>query len=57
MKSSFFIHDVSILQEALQKSERNRVAEQRKYTPVWELRRDPPRDWHMPLNQEKPQDS
>ncbi|XP_045891030.1 UPF0545 protein C22orf39 homolog [Micropterus dolomieu] len=43
--------------EALQRSERNRVAEQRKFKPVWELRRDPPRDWHMPLNQEKPQDS
>ncbi|XP_068422533.1 synaptic plasticity regulator PANTS [Clinocottus analis] len=43
--------------EALQTSERNRVAEQRKFTPVWELRQDPPRDWHMPLNQEKPQDS
>ncbi|TDH13025.1 hypothetical protein EPR50_G00052830 [Perca flavescens] len=43
--------------DALQKSERNRVAEQRNFTPVWELRRDPPRDWHMPLNQENPQDS
>ncbi|XP_053181676.1 UPF0545 protein C22orf39 homolog [Scomber japonicus] len=43
--------------EALQNSERDRVAEQRKFTPVWQLRQDPPRDWHLPLNQEKPQDS
>ncbi|XP_029296350.1 synaptic plasticity regulator PANTS [Cottoperca gobio] len=43
--------------EALQKSERNRVAEQRNFIPVWELRKNPPRDWHMPLNQEKPQNS
>uniref|UniRef100_A0A4W6C3E1 Synaptic plasticity regulator PANTS n=1 Tax=Lates calcarifer TaxID=8187 RepID=A0A4W6C3E1_LATCA len=43
--------------EALQRSERNRVAEQKKFTPVWKLRQDPPRDWHLPLNQEKPQDS
>ncbi|KAK7934438.1 hypothetical protein WMY93_005334 [Mugilogobius chulae] len=39
--------------EELQKSERNRVAEQQKFTPVWELRKEPPKDWHMPLNQEK----
>ncbi|XP_070821090.1 synaptic plasticity regulator PANTS [Chaetodon trifascialis] len=43
--------------EALLTSERNRVAEQRKFTPVWKLRQDPPKDWYMPLNQEKPQDS
>lgn len=45
-----------IFQEALLKSERNRVAEQKSFTPVWTLRQDPPRDWHMPLNQERPQD-
>ncbi|XP_071379991.1 synaptic plasticity regulator PANTS [Centroberyx affinis] len=50
-------HAATEAKEALLRSERNRVAEQRKFTPVWELRRDPPRDWHMPLNQEKPQDS
>ncbi|CAB1322101.1 unnamed protein product, partial [Coregonus sp. 'balchen'] len=33
------------------------MAEQRKFTPVWDLRRDPPRDWHMPLHQGTPQDS
>ncbi|XP_058492169.1 UPF0545 protein C22orf39 homolog isoform X2 [Solea solea] len=43
--------------EALQTSERNRLAEQKKFTPVWRLRKDPPKDWNMPLNQEKPQDS
>ncbi|XP_012680962.2 UPF0545 protein C22orf39 homolog isoform X2 [Clupea harengus] len=39
--------------EALRESEGSRVAEQRKFTPVWELRKEPPRDWHMPLNQGK----
>ncbi|KAK6306236.1 hypothetical protein J4Q44_G00231610 [Coregonus suidteri] len=29
----------------------------RESSPVWDLRRDPPRDWHMPLHQGKPQDS
>ncbi|XP_036434772.1 UPF0545 protein C22orf39 homolog [Colossoma macropomum] len=43
--------------ECLQKSERNRVSDQRKFTPVWELRQSPPPDWHMPLNQDRPQDS
>ncbi|XP_030638830.1 synaptic plasticity regulator PANTS [Chanos chanos] len=43
--------------ESLQQSERNRVAEQRNFTPVWELRQTPPADWHSPLNQGKPQDS
>lgn len=46
-----------ILQEALQKSERNRVAEQRNFTPVWKLREVPPKDWHMPLNQDESQES
>ncbi|CAL8296392.1 unnamed protein product [Gadus morhua 'NCC'] len=43
--------------EALRSSERSRLAEQKKFTPVWELRRVPPKDWHMPLNHERPQDS
>ncbi|KAG7263939.1 hypothetical protein CRUP_029279 [Coryphaenoides rupestris] len=34
---------------ALQSSERSRLAEQKKFTPVWELRKVPPRDWNMPL--------
>ncbi|XP_020776050.2 UPF0545 protein C22orf39 homolog [Boleophthalmus pectinirostris] len=42
--------------EDLLTSERNRVAEQHKFTPVWKLRKEPPKDWHMPLNQEKSQD-
>ncbi|XP_035514722.1 UPF0545 protein C22orf39 homolog [Morone saxatilis] len=50
-------HRGATAKEALQTSERNRVAAQRKFTPVWELRREPPRDWHMPLNQEKTQES
>lgn len=48
---------VSVLQEALRRSEKIRVAEQRNFIPVWQLRQEPPRDWHVPLNQEKPQDS
>ncbi|XP_061754963.1 UPF0545 protein C22orf39 homolog [Nerophis ophidion] len=43
--------------EALRKSERDRVAEQKKFTPVWRLRQKPPSDWHSPLNQDEPQDS
>uniref|UniRef100_A0A8C1KKR5 Synaptic plasticity regulator PANTS n=1 Tax=Cyprinus carpio TaxID=7962 RepID=A0A8C1KKR5_CYPCA len=43
--------------ESLQESERKRVAEQRKFTPVWELRQTPPADWHVPLNQGGPHDS
>ncbi|XP_028313168.1 synaptic plasticity regulator PANTS [Gouania willdenowi] len=43
--------------EALQRSERNRVAEQKKFIPVWDLRREPPIDWHLPLKQEGPRDS
>ncbi|XP_029019373.1 UPF0545 protein C22orf39 homolog isoform X3 [Betta splendens] len=50
-------HKGTEAKEELQKSERNRVAEQSKFTPVWKLRQDPPRDWHLPLNQDKPQDS
>ncbi|KAM6965387.1 synaptic plasticity regulator PANTS [Aplochiton taeniatus] len=40
--------------EALQNSERNRVAEKKKFTPVWDLRKDPPKDWHRPLHQGHP---
>ncbi|XP_047448041.1 UPF0545 protein C22orf39 homolog [Mugil cephalus] len=50
-------HRSAEAKEALQKSERKRVAEQTNFKPVWELRQEPPSDWHMPLNQEKPQDS
>ncbi|XP_059193318.1 UPF0545 protein C22orf39 homolog [Centropristis striata] len=49
-------HRGAAAKEALQRSERNRVAEQRNFTPVWKLRQEPPRDWHMPLNHGKPQD-
>lgn len=43
--------------EALQKSERKREAEQKNFIPVWQMRKEPPGDWHIPLNQEHPQDS
>ncbi|KAJ0019260.1 hypothetical protein NQD34_006829 [Periophthalmus magnuspinnatus] len=42
--------------EDLQQSERTRVAEQQQFTPVWKLRKEPPKDWHLPLNQEKSQE-
>ncbi|NWS54843.1 CV039 protein, partial [Chunga burmeisteri] len=41
-------------QEALCKSERARVMEKQKYTPVWMLRKNPPPDWYLPLDQDKP---
>ncbi|XP_056628698.1 UPF0545 protein C22orf39 homolog [Triplophysa dalaica] len=47
----------SHFKESLQKSERKRVAEERKFSSVWELRQTPPADWHLPLNQDKSQDS
>ncbi|XP_061585505.1 UPF0545 protein C22orf39 homolog [Cololabis saira] len=50
-------HKSTEAKEALLKSERNRVTEQKNFTPVWKLRQEPPKDWYMPLNQEKPQDS
>ncbi|XP_056889472.1 UPF0545 protein C22orf39 homolog [Takifugu flavidus] len=49
-------HKTLKAKDALQMSERNRVEEQRKFTPVWTMRQGPPSDWHMPLTQEKPQD-
>ncbi|XP_062854324.1 synaptic plasticity regulator PANTS [Trichomycterus rosablanca] len=42
--------------ETLQKSEQSRVSEQRNFTPVWEMRKSPPADWHLPLDQDKTQD-
>lgn len=55
--NQWFICIVSVLQEALQTSERKRVAEQTKFTPLWKLRQGPPKDWHLPLNHGKPEDS
>ncbi|KAM9393271.1 synaptic plasticity regulator PANTS [Pholidichthys leucotaenia] len=49
-------HKTTETKEALQRSERSRIAAQTNFTPVWELRQEPPRDWYMPLNTEKPQD-
>ncbi|KAM6298057.1 synaptic plasticity regulator PANTS [Aegotheles albertisi] len=41
-------------QEALCNSERARVTEKQKYAPVWTLRKSPPPDWYLPLDQDKP---
>ncbi|CAM4568093.1 synaptic plasticity regulator PANTS isoform X1 [Lepidochelys kempii] len=40
--------------ESLCKSERARILEKQKYDPVWKLRKSPPRDWYLPLGQDKP---
>ncbi|XP_032632923.1 synaptic plasticity regulator PANTS isoform X2 [Chelonoidis abingdonii] len=40
--------------ESLCKSERVRILEKQKYDPVWQLRKSPPRDWYLPLGQDKP---
>ncbi|KAG7329773.1 hypothetical protein KOW79_005995 [Hemibagrus wyckioides] len=39
--------------ESLQNSERNRVSEQKNVPPFWEMRKKPPADWHLPLNEPK----
>uniref|UniRef100_A0A8B9Z7R1 Uncharacterized protein n=1 Tax=Buteo japonicus TaxID=224669 RepID=A0A8B9Z7R1_9AVES len=38
---------------ALCKSERARVMEKQKYAPVWTLRKSPPPEWYLPLDQDK----
>ncbi|KAM7415918.1 hypothetical protein PAMA_018131 [Pampus argenteus] len=47
-------HTSTDAKEALQQSERDRVAQQTNFTPVWQMREAPPSDWNLPLNQEKP---
>lgn len=49
----FFLFFLPPPQESLQKSERQRVAEQKNFPPFWEMRQKPPADWHLPLNEEK----
>ncbi|XP_035999858.1 UPF0545 protein C22orf39 homolog [Fundulus heteroclitus] len=44
-------HRLTKAKDALQKSERSRLAEQENFTPVWKLRKEPPSDWHRPLDQ------
>ncbi|XP_005794906.1 UPF0545 protein C22orf39 homolog [Xiphophorus maculatus] len=50
-------HKLTEAKDALQKSERRRLEEQKNFTPVWKLRQAPPGDWHRPLDQETQQDS
>ncbi|XP_019394606.1 PREDICTED: UPF0545 protein C22orf39 homolog isoform X2 [Crocodylus porosus] len=40
--------------ESLCKSERARILEKQKHAPVWMLRKGPPADWYLPLNEDKP---
>lgn len=42
-----------LFKESLQNSERNRVSEQKNVPPFWEMRKKPPADWHLPLNEPK----
>ncbi|XP_062999790.1 synaptic plasticity regulator PANTS [Elgaria multicarinata webbii] len=44
----------SLAKDSLCKSERERVAEKQKHAPVWELRKRPPADWYLPLDEDKP---
>ncbi|KAK1156565.1 hypothetical protein AOXY_G25556 [Acipenser oxyrinchus oxyrinchus] len=50
-------HQTTEAKEALRGSERQRVAQQQKHAPVWELRKKPPADWHLPLDYRNPKDS
>ncbi|XP_041084331.1 UPF0545 protein C22orf39 homolog [Polyodon spathula] len=50
-------HQTTEAKEALRESERHRVAQQKQHAPVWELRKKPPADWHLPLEYRDPKDS
>lgn len=39
---------------ALRESERRRLAERQSHPSVWEMRKRPPADWHLPLDYGKP---
>ncbi|XP_042193648.1 UPF0545 protein C22orf39 homolog [Callorhinchus milii] len=43
-------HKSQEAKKALLESERKRVKDQKRYSPVWKLRKNPPADWHLPLN-------
>ncbi|XP_015272394.1 PREDICTED: UPF0545 protein C22orf39 homolog [Gekko japonicus] len=44
----------SAAKDSLCKSEKERILEKRKYDPVWTLRKSPPPDWQLPLDEGKP---
>uniref|UniRef100_A0A8C4TCN1 Synaptic plasticity regulator PANTS n=2 Tax=Erpetoichthys calabaricus TaxID=27687 RepID=A0A8C4TCN1_ERPCA len=46
-------HHSAQAKDALQASERKRVEEKQQYKPVWELRKKPPHDWYLPLQEER----
>ncbi|KAG2470716.1 UFD1 protein, partial [Polypterus senegalus] len=46
-------HHSAQAKDALQASERKRVEEKQRYKPVWELRKKPPHDWYLPLQDER----
>ncbi|XP_003225168.1 synaptic plasticity regulator PANTS [Anolis carolinensis] len=44
----------TVAKDALCNSERERIAEKQKHAPVWTLRKSPPADWYLPLDEDKP---
>lgn len=45
--------DSICFQDSLCKSERERLMEKQKHAPVWKLRKSPPVDWYLPLEEDK----
>uniref|UniRef100_A0A8D0BSD3 Synaptic plasticity regulator PANTS n=1 Tax=Salvator merianae TaxID=96440 RepID=A0A8D0BSD3_SALMN len=43
----------ALAKDSLCESERKRVMEKQKHEPVWKLRKSPPVDWHLPLDENK----
>ncbi|KAJ6656532.1 hypothetical protein lerEdw1_003657 [Lerista edwardsae] len=48
------INGFRLFQDSLCKSERERVMEKQKHVAVWELRKRPPVDWYLPIDEDKP---
>ncbi|XP_030073290.1 synaptic plasticity regulator PANTS isoform X1 [Microcaecilia unicolor] len=42
--------------DALRQSEKNRLLEKQKHVSVWNIRKSPPKDWYLPLDQGKPKE-
>ncbi|XP_051888266.1 UPF0545 protein C22orf39 homolog [Pristis pectinata] len=46
-------HKSGETKKALRESEKKRLEEQKRHLLVWELRKNPPAEWHLPLNDGK----
>ncbi|XP_005990249.1 synaptic plasticity regulator PANTS isoform X2 [Latimeria chalumnae] len=42
--------------EALRESEKQKVVGQKKYSPIWKLRKSPPAEWYLPLQEGNPKE-